>query len=100
MIFFLIVIIQIIIAFIGFAIGRFSDKYGGYLEKIWIIPVPHHWIWGVLLIIIGIFFRSSFWGISCISFGIGHFISDLNDFLHMRFFGEEPPHEWSFWNID
>lgn len=87
--------LQLLIIFIGFAIGRLGDKYFGYLH--W---APHHWMWGVLLIIIGLILRNSLLGIGAISFGIGHFVSDLNDFLHMRFFGKEPPHKWKFWNID
>jgi hypothetical protein len=93
-------LVQLFFCFIGFTIGRFGDKYLGYLDKIGGIPVPHHWIWGVLMIILGIFFHDSVWAMPIISFGIGHFISDLNDFLHLRFVGEDPPHEWKFWNID
>jgi|GEM_PF-2541460 len=91
--------LQIIFCFIGFAIGRFGDKFG-YIEKVWIFPVPHHWIWGVVFFILGVIFISSFWSFLAIPLGIGLFISDLNDFLHLRFFGKEPPHKWKFWSID
>ena len=37
----------ILFFFIGFAIGRFGDKYGGHLN------LPHHWIYGLSLIILG-----------------------------------------------
>ncbi|PIZ58167.1 hypothetical protein COY23_00710 [bacterium (Candidatus Torokbacteria) CG_4_10_14_0_2_um_filter_35_8] len=87
------ILVQLVIAFIGFAIGRFGDKYGGHLKA------PHHWIYGLIFIIIGVIFYKNFWGISAISFGIGHFISDLNDFLHLRFYSVDKPHEWKFWSI-
>ena len=80
-------------AFIGFAIGRFGDKYGGHLNA------PHHWIYGLILIIIGIIHVNNQIGILSLSFGIGNFISDLDDFLHMRIWGIVEPHEWKFWSI-
>lgn len=92
------IITQLLLAFIGFAIGRFGDKYLGCLSVFrW---TPHHWVYGLVLIIVGIIFRHSFWGTLSISFGLGLFISDSNDFIHMRFFGKEPPHKWKFWSID
>ena len=89
------IFLVIFFAFVGFAIGRYGDKYFGYFEKIWKIPVPHHWMWGLLIVIVGGFFNYYL-----ISFGIGLFVSDLNDFYHARFFGEEPPHKWNFWSIE
>jgi len=91
---------ELVVTFIGFALGRYGDKYLGNLEKLWIIPNPHHWIWGALLIFLGGFGSTSFLGLTSICFGIGVFVSDLNDFLHLRFFGEEPPHQWKFWHIN
>lgn len=79
--------------FIGFAIGRLGDKWGGNLNT------PHHWIYGIILIIIGILYIDHNEGIMSISFGIGHFISDLDDFLHMRIWGVDVPHKWKFWSI-
>jgi hypothetical protein len=83
-----------IMGFVGFAIGRIGDKYLGYVEKLWIFPNLHHWVWGAVLAILGYF-----WSYYILSFGIGLFISDLNDFLHARIAGKEPPHQWSFWSI-
>ena len=84
---------SIISAFIGFAIGRIGDKYGGHLNA------PHHWIYGLVLIIVGIVYVNHWIGILSLFFGIGHFISDLDDFLNMRIWGIDEPHEWKFWSI-
>jgi hypothetical protein len=103
------------VALLGFAIGRYADKYLGYLEKVWILPVPHHWIWGFLILIlfeIYLFLQRKLNKMGNLSlrykiinwclflFSIGLFISDFNDFLHLRFFGEEPFHIWNFWSIE
>jgi putative Mn2+ efflux pump MntP len=64
--------------FLGFAIGRFGDKFFGYTK------LPHHWIYGVILL----------------GLGVGLFISDLNDFLIIpvtQFY--ELPHIWKFWSL-
>ena len=68
----------LISAFGGFAIGRFSDKYGGHLNT------PHHWIYGLALIIAGIVYIDNLIGIISLSFGVGHFISDL-DVLNLNY---------------
>lgn len=83
----------LIMFFIGFAVGRYGDKWGGHLNT------PHHWIYGLLLIIVGIIFIHNNAGIVALSFGIGHFLSDLNDFINMRFYGPDEPHDWKFWSI-
>jgi hypothetical protein len=87
------IIIGALSAFVGFAIGRIGDKYGGQIKS------PHHWIYGLLLVIAGIFFLENIFGIILIAFGVGHFISDLDDFLHLRFYGVDLPHKWKFWDI-
>jgi len=84
---------SLLIAFIGFGIGRLSDKLGGHLNT------PHHWIYGLILIVVGIIYINNLMGILSLSFGIGHFTSDLDDFLHMRIWGVDEPHEWKFWSI-
>lgn len=90
--FFLSVVIGLAGAFIGFAIGRISDKIGGHWNG------PHHWVYGLLLFAAGFFFTG--WpGVFLIGFGAGHFISDLEDFLYGRFWGVDSPHEWRFWSI-
>ncbi len=90
----IIIIIAAVSAFVGFAIGRLGDKYGGHLVG------PHHWIYGVILIAVGAYYLNHLTGIAALSFGTGHFISDLNDFLHFRIGGVDIPHKWRFWNID
>jgi putative Mn2+ efflux pump MntP len=84
---------SLISAFIGFSIGRFCDKYGGHLNTL------HHWIYGLLMIMIGAYCMNYFIGLLLFSFGIGLFVSDLDDFLHLRFFGVDKPHKWKFWDI-
>lgn len=79
-------------AFIGFAIGRFGDLLGGHWDG------PHHWIYGLLVIFAG-FYVEGLLGVFLIAAGIGCFISDLNDFLHFRFWGTDIPHKWKFWSI-
>jgi hypothetical protein len=79
--------------FVGFAVGRFGDKYLGPMKT------PHHWIYGLFFIGLGSSSIHSFWALPLISFGIGHFISDLNDFFHLRIYGVDVPHKWRFWSI-
>ena len=90
----IIIIIIAVSAFIGFASGRLGDKYGGHLTG------PHHWIYGLILAIVGIIYINHLSGIAALSLGFGHFISDLSDFLHFRLWGVDIPHKWKFWNID
>lgn len=78
--------------FIGFAVGRFGDLLGGHLDG------PHHWIYGLLIVFAGFYVEGAL-GIFLIASGIGCFISDLNDFLHFRFWGKDIPHKWKFWSI-
>jgi len=87
------IIIGIITAFGGFAIGRIGDKCGGHLNA------PHHWTYSLILIIIGVYYMNHLLGLLSFSFGIGHFISDLDDFLHLRIWGVDEPHKWKFWSI-
>ena len=87
------VIIVTTALFWGFGIGRIGDKYGGHFNT------PHHWIYGLILIILGVCYISEQLGIISLSFGIGHFVSDLDDFLHLRFWGVDVPHEWKFWSV-
>ena len=83
----------VLVAFIGYLIGRFGHYYfGGW-------HAPHHWIYGLLLIILGWIYYPSFIGLLMLSFGIGHFISDLKDFWQMEFFGPDEG-ERRFWGID
>jgi len=89
----IIIAISLISAFGGFASGRLGDKYGGHINA------PHHWIYGLILIVIGILWFHSWLGLPCLAYGVGLFISDLNDFLQLRIWGVDKPHQWKFWSI-
>ena len=90
----LIVIISLFFALIGFTIGRLGDKYGGRIVG------PHHWIYGLILAMIGIFYLERQFGLWLFAFGTGHFISDMKDFLQMKIWGADEPHNWRFWSIE
>jgi uncharacterized membrane protein YgaE (UPF0421/DUF939 family) len=89
-------IIYITILFIGFAIGRIGHILGGDLNA------PHHWIYGILLIIIGavLWFYKKEWSLYFIFFGIGLTISDLKDMLDLKFYGVDDVEIKKFWGID
>ena len=87
--------------FLGYLIGRWSDSY----LNIWIGDpawLPHHWIYGLILMIIGIFFFKNNLEIWIFSFGLGLFISDLKDFLDLKFFEPDgkTKEDRRFWHID
>lgn len=84
----------ILFAFVGYAIGRIGHIIGGTLKS------PHHWIYGLILIIIGLILFKNLWGQLAFCFGIGHFISDFNDFLALKFYGRDPEGKKKFWGID
>lgn len=87
-------LILFIVAFGGYAIGRIGHILGGHLNA------PHHWIYGVLAIIIGLIFYKHDLGEWLIGFGIGHTISDLKDMLDFKFYGRDEPGPKKFWGID
>ncbi len=80
--------------FIGYAVGRISHIYWGYLKT------PHHWIYGLILIIAGLVFYKYTIGQILFYFGAGHFISDFKDFLKLKFFGVDGAGKKKFWGID
>lgn len=89
-----IIIVPILFSgFLGFTMGRLGDKYGGHINA------PHHWIYGLIFIIAGAIYISHWLGMLSLLFGKGHFISDLDDLLHMRIWGLDKPHEWKFWSV-
>ena len=92
------ILICILIAFVGYTIGWIGHIYLGHLKA------PHHWIYGLVLIILGIFcFKSSgsyYLGPVMFSFGKGHFISDFNDFLEFEVYGKDKVKEKTFWGFD
>jgi hypothetical protein len=87
--------IFILFSFLGYVAGRIGDKYGGHMD------VPHHWIYGLIMIIVGlVYFDNFYWWAIFVAGGFGVFISDLNDFLRLRFYGPDESESPSFWGID
>ena len=68
--------------------------YGGHLN------VPHHWIYGLILMILGAVFYKHDLGRAAFYFGVGLFVSDFKDFLQLKFLGADQPGEKKFWRID
>ena len=86
-------------AFLGYVIGRLGHKY----FNVWLgdpVYIPHHWITGLILVIIGIYYYYLFIGLVLISFGLGTVISDFDDLLHFRTFSKDGPGPKKFWGID
>jgi len=82
------------VAFLGYAVGRISHIYGGHLKA------PHHCIYGLILVIIGLFFYKDGIGWVFLCFGTGHFISDFKDFWQLKFFGTDEEDKRKFWGVD
>lgn len=93
-----IILIYIAVAFAGFAIGRAGHILGGQLKA------PHHWIYGVVLIAVGMisffFFYEDRWSLCLIAFGLGLAISDLDDMMALKFYGVDDVEVKRFWGID
>ncbi len=87
------IISALVFSLFGFGVGRLGDKYGGQIKG------PHHWTYGFILAVTGFVYFNYWFGIPLIAFGAGHFISDLNDFLHGKIWGVDESHEWKFWSI-
>lgn len=88
-------------AFLGYIIGRWADNY----LNIWIhdpIWVPHHWIYGLILMVIGFFYLKDSLGIWATCFGTGVLISDLQDFLDFKVFAKDGKTKETrkFWHIN
>ena len=81
----------------GYSIGRIGHIIGG--QVIWI---PHHWIFGLIIIAIPLLWRKIPKNIKAIIilFGIGVFISDFKDFLSLETFSLDNVKVVKFWGID
>lgn len=90
----MVMIAYLIVAFAGYAIGRVSHILGGHLNA------PHHWIYGVLAVIVGVVLYHHHYGQVLLAFGIGHTISDYRDMVDLKFFGRDEPGPKRFWGID
>ncbi|MFA6190314.1 MAG: hypothetical protein WC711_02240 [Candidatus Staskawiczbacteria bacterium] len=87
--------------FLGYIIGRL----GHYYVNFWIGDpnwAPDHWIYGLILMIIGLAFFSDNIELLIFSFGAGVLISDLRDFCKLKFYGSdnETKESRKFWHID
>jgi hypothetical protein len=87
--------------FVGYLTGRFGDYHLNFWLKdpSW---APHHWIYGLILMIVGLFLFKDNLEIGIFSFGLGLFISDLKDFLALKFISPDNKTKESrkFWDID
>ena len=84
---------------VGYIVGRVGHCYlNGWLRNPhW---APHHWIWGVALIILGLSRWQSPVGPLTTMAGLGLWASDLKDFWRMRFFAPDEDGPKRFWHID
>lgn len=91
-------ILLLVTASVGYLIGRWSHAY---LNDWTGNPsAPHHWIYGALLIVLGILFRKRRLGQIMFCFGAGLFVSDLIDFYHFRILSPDAPGPKKFWGFD
>ena len=87
-------LLLILTIFASYAIGRVSHVLGGHLNT------PHHWIYGVIMVVIGAFFYHKVWGQYLIAFGLGMIISDFKDMINLKFFGPDDVEIKKFWGFD
>ncbi|OGC38564.1 hypothetical protein A2V54_03905 [candidate division WWE3 bacterium RBG_19FT_COMBO_53_11] len=91
--------LNLLLAFAGYLLGRFGHAY----LNVWLENpdwAPHHWIYGAILMVVGFFFRDKPWGWAVFFFGLGHFISDLKDFINLKFIGPDEEGPQKFWGVD
>jgi hypothetical protein len=82
-------------SFSGYVVGRFGHVY----LNVWLRNpkiLPHHWIYGVVLIFLGLRYSAT----SPIAFGFGLTISDLRDLLKFKLIGSDKDGKKNFWDID
>jgi Na+/H+ antiporter NhaA len=92
----------LLLSIVGLALGYTLGRIGHCYVNVWIgnpAWVPHHWIYGVF-IMAGSFYFSLTLFIAMFSFGLGHFISDLKDFLELKFFSPDQDGKKRFFHID
>lgn len=83
----------------GYLLGRIGHYYINDLigNPAWL---PHHWIYGAILIPTSSLFNTSMLGLFILFFGVGHFISDLKDFLALKFISADEEGQKRFFHID
>lgn len=89
------ILIYIVVALGGYILGRLGHKYGGHWRY-----VPHHWIYGILLIIIGAIYYQYPIALYLVSVGVGVAISDLYDLLHFRIHIPDQDPQKTFFGFD
>ncbi|HPI67074.1 MAG TPA: hypothetical protein PKZ16_00805 [bacterium] len=87
-------IIYVSVIFFSYAIGRITHIYAGHWNT------PHHWIYGIIALVVGIIFYKKNWGIYLILFGLGLIISDFKDMLSLKFFDPDNMRIKKFWTVD
>lgn len=89
----------LLLILLGYIVGRLSHVY----LNVWTGNVnwlPHHWIYAIILMIIGIIYWPVMFAKYFLFFGIGFFISDLKDFLKLKVFEPDKEGPKKFWDID
>ena len=98
---FIIIISFLFFGFLGYLIGRWGDNYLIFWmgDTGW---TPDHWIYGFLLIPVGFYFFDNPLSWYITFFGLGILISDLKDFLNLKFYGSDGKTKETrrFWAID
>jgi len=92
-----------IYSLIGFTAGYLSGRFGHYYVNDWVgnpAWIPHHWIYGAILIPASSYFSATFLGLIILFFGVGHFISDFKDFWELKFFSPDEDGPKRFFHID
>jgi hypothetical protein len=88
-------IIEVFICiFLGYIIGRIGDYFAGHWDFF------HHWIYGAILLIVGLIYNENKLLFYLCFFGLGLIISDLDDLLHFRFYGPDEKKDKRFWGFD
>jgi hypothetical protein len=80
----------------GYSIGRAGHVLFGDWKS------PHHWIFGLLFILAGVVLDldRTMLTLSLISFGVGCFISDIDDFLEFKIIRPDEHPERKFFGFD
>jgi len=84
---------MLVVGFLGYAIGRIGSILWGYMD------IMHHWVPAIFIIGISPFLQKHWWWVLVLAFGIGFLISDLDDFINLRFWGVDTA-EPRFWGVD
>ncbi len=93
-------LILVFTAFLSYIIGRFSHyKINDWLNN----PPwsPHHWLYGLIIMLLGFIYKNQFSAQLAIAFGLGFFISDIKDFFKLKIIGpDDGKGKKKFWGFD